>query len=82
MHIMAYIHHGLFVVISFVALALSQQDDPVEDLYEALSAVHNHTDIGVAVDDGVTQQRKSIRDCTLMAAWLDRPLSMRTVRVR
>ena len=58
MHIMAYLHHGLFVVISFVVVASSQQDDPVKDLYEALSAVHNHTDIGVAVDDGVTLQRK------------------------
>jgi hypothetical protein len=40
MHIMALIHQGLLVVLSLVAVALSQQDDPVQDLYEAPSAGH------------------------------------------
>jgi hypothetical protein len=40
MHIMALIHQGSVVVLSLVAVALSQQDDPVQDLYEALSAGH------------------------------------------
>jgi hypothetical protein len=39
MHIMAYIHLGL-LVLSLIAVAFSQQDDPVEDLYGALSAAH------------------------------------------
>jgi hypothetical protein len=69
MHIMAHIHQGLFVVLSVVAVALSQQNDPVKDLYEALFAAQNYTDIRVAVVDGVIRQRKSIRGCTSMVAW-------------
>ena len=29
MHIMAYIHKGVLVVLSFISLSFSQQDDPV-----------------------------------------------------